>query len=270
MVRLTIRYGVLTLLSVVWLIPLYLLLVNATTPISDYAGEAKWWPTGFGLIENLNIAIEQAAIGRGLVNSAIYAVVGGLAAVIFAALASFAVVVMPVKRPGLWFWLIYTGTLLPLQIFLPPLFKAYNSTAIYDTQFGMMIIYAAICIPFAHFLVRNYLMTVPEEIAEAAQLDGAGWARLFFQIHLPLIKASLLAAFVFQFTWIWNDLLFGITLSTSPEIRPVQAALAQLTGGIYSVGPPVALATALVVSIPTLVLFLSAQRFFASSLTMSR
>src|SRR5699024_2044348 len=219
---------------------------------------------------NLGVAVEQADIGRGLVNSALYAVVGGLAAVVFAALASFAVVVMPVKRPALWFWLIYTGTLLPLQIFLPPLFKAYNRIAIYDTQFGMLVIYMAICIPFAHFLIRNYLMTVPEEIAEAAQLDGASWARLFFQIHLPLLKASLLAAFVFQFTWIWNDLLFGITLSTSPEIRPVQAALAQLTGGIYSVGPPVALANALIVSIPTLVLFLSAQRFFASSLTMSR
>ena len=268
--RLTIRYLLLTLVSVAWVVPLYLLLVNAITPMSDYGGEASWWPGSFGLLENLSVASEQADIGSGLLNSLLYAVTGGLGAVVLAALASFAVVVMPVKRPALWFWLIYTGTLLPLQIFLPPLFKAYNQTAIYDTQFGLMIIYVAICIPFALFLIRNYLMTVPEEIAEAAQLDGAGWVRLFFQIHLPLIKASLMAAFVFQFTWIWNDLLFGITLSTSPEIRPVQAALAQLTGGIYSVGPPVALATALVVSIPTLVLFLSAQRFFASSLTMSR
>ncbi|SEE99315.1 carbohydrate ABC transporter permease [Ruania alba] len=270
MIRRTIRYVLLTAISVVWLVPLYLLVVNAITPVSEYAGTQTWWPSGFGLLENLEIAVAQADIGTGLLNSTLYAVAGGVGAVLVAALASFAVVVMPVQRPAVWFWLIYSGTLLPLQIFLPPLFRAYNSLSVYDTQAGMIAIYAAICIPFAHFLIRNYLTTIPEEISEAAQLDGAGWLRLFLQIHLPLLKSILLAAFVFQFTWIWNDLLFGITLSTSPEIRPVQAALAQLTGGIYSVGPPVALATALVVSIPTLVLFLSAQRFFAASLTMSR
>src|SRR5699024_4916700 len=123
MARLTIRYLLLALVSAAWLLPLYLLIVNAITPVSDYAGDASWWPTSFGLLENLGVAVAQADIGTGLLNSLLYAVAGGIGAVILAALASFAVVVMPVKRPALWFWLIYTGTLLPLQIFLPPLFK---------------------------------------------------------------------------------------------------------------------------------------------------
>lgn len=266
MVRKSLKYTLLTLVSVIWLTPVYLLIVNAITPVSAYEGAAAWWPQGFGIFENLAVAWERADLGAGLLNSVLYAVGSALVAVLLAALAAFAVVVMPVKRPALWFWLIYVGTLLPLQIFLPPLFRYYNELRIYDTQFGLLIIYTAICIPFAYFLLRNYLTTVAREVGEAAQLDGASWARVFFQVHLPIIKSSLLAAFIFQFTWVWNDLLFGLTLSASPEIRPVQAALAQLSGGLYNVGPPVALAAALLVSVPTVVLFLSAQRFFASSL----
>lgn len=265
-VRSVFKYTTLSLISLVWLLPVYLLLVNAITPASSYEGTAAWVPEGFGIFENISAAWEHADLGASLLSSVLYSVGSAFVAVVLAALAAFAVVVMPVKRPSMWFWVIYSGTLLPLQIFLPPLFRAYNELRIYDTQIGLLLIYTAICIPFAYFLLRNYLTTVAQEIAEAAQLDGASWFRIFFQVHLPIIRSSLLAAFIFQFTWVWNDLLFGLTLSTSPEIRPVMAALAQLTGGLYNVGPPVALAAALVVSIPTVVLFLNAQRFFASSL----
>lgn len=260
------KYLVLVPLSLLWLFPIYLLVVNAITPISEYQGGTVWWPTGFGLFENLAVAAQRSSILEGMLNSVLYATAAGLLAVVLAAIASFAVTIMPTRRPALWFWVIYSGTLLPLQIFLAPLYRGYAAAGLYDTQMGMVLIYTAICIPFAFFLVRNYLTTVAKELSEAAQLDGASWVRMFVQVHLPIIRSSLIAAFVFQFTWVWNDLLFGITLSTSPNIRPVMVALAELTGGLYNVGPPVALAAALVISLPTIVLFLSVQKFFASSL----
>lgn len=260
------RNTMLVLLALVWLVPTYLLVVNAFTPSHEYDGSPDWWPSGFGFVENLSEAWSSAELGLGITNSLIYSTASAGLAVFAAALASFAVVVMPTRRRGLWFWLIYTGTLLPLQIFLAPLFKGFVGVNLYDTQLGMVLIYSALCVPFAFFVVRNYLITIPPEITEAAQLDGAGWFRLFWQIHLPLAKSSLLAAFVFQFTWVWNDLLFGITLSTSPNIRPVMAAIAELNGGYSSLGPPVVLSAALLVSLPTVVLFLAFQRFFASSL----
>ncbi|REF36955.1 carbohydrate ABC transporter permease [Thermasporomyces composti] len=260
------RNVVLVALALVWLIPTYLLVVNALTPAEEYTGSPVWIPVGFGFVDNLAEAWASADLGLGIANSLLYATMSAAIAVLAAALASFAVVVMPIRRRGLWFWLIYTGTLLPLQIFLAPLFKAYVGVQIYDTQIGLVLIYSAVCVPFAFFVVRNYLTTVPVEITEAAQLDGAGWFRLFWLIHLPLARSSLLAAFIFQFTWVWNDLLFGITLSTSPNIRPVMAALAELNDGYASLGPPVVLAAALAVSVPTVVLFLAFQRFFVSSL----
>lgn len=260
------RVGGLTVLSVLWLVPTYLLVVNAFVPVDQYTGSPTWWPTGFGLVDNLRIAWEASDLGLSLASSLLYAGSSGAIAVVAAATASFAVVVIPVARPQLWFWLIYSGTLFPLQIFLIPLFRGYVSLGLYDTQLGLVLVYSALCIPFAFFIVRNYLVTVGREVTEAAQLDGASWARIFVRIHLPLVRSSLLAAFVFQFTWVWNDLLFGITLTTSPNIRPVMAAIAELDGGFSTLGPPVVLAAALAVSLPTVVLFLAFQRFFVANL----
>ncbi|WP_210505870.1 carbohydrate ABC transporter permease [Naasia sp. SYSU D00057] len=252
--------------ALLWLIPIYLLIVNSLVPVGDYSGAPSWIPTRFGFFDNLAIAWNQSGLGAGMLNSLLYSTASAAIAVLAAGLAGFAVVVMPTRRPTLWFWLIYLGTLLPLQIFLAPLFKAYVATSLYDTNLGMILIYSAICVPFAFFIVRNYLTTLPPEITEAAKLDGAGWWRLFFRIHFPLIRSSLFAAFIFQFTWVWNDLLFGITLTTSPDRRPVMAALAEINGGFSSLGPPVVLAAAIAVSLPTIVLFLACQRFFVSSL----
>jgi multiple sugar transport system permease protein len=113
------------------------------------------------------------------------------------------------------------------------------------------------------------MTTVPREMREAAALDGASWLRMFVSIHLPLVRSAMLAAFLFQFTWIWNDMLFGITLSTSPNVRPAMAALADLTSNYSNVGPPVVLAGALVASLPTVVLFFAFQRFFTRSLKLT-
>lgn len=252
--------------AALWLIPVYLMVVNAFVPAAEYPGQPTWMPSGFGFFGNLSIAWTESGLGLGMLNSLIYSLVSAGAAVLAAAAAGFAVVIMPMRRPALWFWLIYLGTLLPLQIFLAPLFKTYVSMTLYDTNLGMILIYAAICVPFAFFIVRNFLTTLPPEITEAAQLDGATWRTLFFRIHLPLIKSSLFAAFIFQFTWVWNDLLFGITLTTSPDRRPVMAALAEISAGFSSLGPPVVLAAAIVASLPTVILFLTCQRFFVSSL----
>jgi multiple sugar transport system permease protein len=253
-------------MAVVWLIPTYLLVVNACVPVLEYSGAPQWAPSGFGLFGNIAKALGSANLGQGMLNSLVYSSVSAALAVFTAALAGFALVIMRPKRPALWFWLIYMGTLLPLQIFLLPLFGAYVRLRVYDTQLGMVLVYGAICVPFAFFIVRNFLTVVPREIAEAAKLDGASYPGMFFRIHLPLVKSALFAAFIFQFTWVWNDLLFGIVLTTSPNRRPVMAALAEINGGFVNLGPPVVLAAALVVSLPTVVLFLSCQRFFASSL----
>lgn len=264
-----VRVAVLVVVSLLWLVPSYLIVVNAFTPVASYTGSPNWWFAGTGLFGNLRAAFAAANVGDGMANSALYAVVGAALAVVVAALASFAVAVMPCRRPAVWFWMIYVGTNLPLQVFLSPLFTGYARLSLYDTQAGMILVYVVLSVPFAFFIIRNYMSAIPRTMLEAAQLDGAGWLRTFLRVHLPLARSALAAAFIFQFTWIWNDLLFGITLSTSPNIRPVMATLADLTGNYSTVGPPVVLAGALVASLPTVIVFFAFQRFFVGSLRLS-
>jgi multiple sugar transport system permease protein len=264
------RNGTVVVLAVLWLVPTWLLVVNALVPAESYSGSPHWLPESFGLFGNMSQAWDKAQLGPALGNSLLYSVVSALAAVAVATCAAFATIIMPVKRQVLWFWVIYSGTLLPLQVFIRPLFLSYAETSLYDTQIGLVLIYTAIAIPFAFFVMRNYALTLPREVVEAARVDGASWWRLFWQIHVPLSRSAMIAVFVFQFVAVWNDLMFGITLTTSRNIRPIMAALADLQGNYSNVGPPVVLAGALLVSLPTLVLFFSAQRFFISSLKIHR
>lgn len=256
-----------TLLAIIWLIPTWLLVVNGITPNSTYEGSPNWFPSGFGFIENIGVAIGEGPFVQAALNSLLYALVGAGLAVLIATAAGFAVVVMPSKRKNLWFWLIYAGTLLPLQVFALPLFFAASFTDLYDTHAGLIVVYVALCIPFGFFVVRNFLTTLPPEISEAARLDGAGWVTLFTRIHMPLAKSAMAAGFIFQFIFIWNELFFGITLSISKEVQPVMAALAGLQSISSTVGPPATLAMALLVSLPTVAIFFGFQRFFVSGLS---
>lgn len=253
-------------LSLIWLVPVYLIVVNAITDQSQYSGTPRWFPGKFGFFGNLKSAWDAANFGQTAVNSLIYATFCAAAAVLVATLAAYALVALDLRRPSVWFWVIYSGTLLPLQVFARPLFLAEADVNLYDTKWGLEIVYVALCIPFAMFVVRNVLVTVPREIPEAARLDGAGWFRMFLHVHLPLARSAMAAAFVFQFVYIWNELFFGITLSISPNVQPVMTSLATLEGPYSTTSQPAVLAVAIVVALPTILLFLGFQRFFVSSL----
>lgn len=256
------RVGFVVGCVVLWTVPLWLLVVNLATPAGRYAGRPEWTPQGFAVLENLGTAWSTAGIGDSFATSLLYATVCGAAAVLVAAMAAFAVVILPVPVPAFWFWLVYSGTLFPLQMFLAPLFGLYADTGLYDTRLGLLLVYAAWAVPFAFFLVRNQLAAMPPEVTESAMLDGASHRRIFWRIHVPLVRPALGAAFLFQFTAVWNDLLLGITLSRSRGVQPVMATLTTLNDVYSAAGPPVALAGALVVSLPTLLLFVMFRRLF--------
>lgn len=149
----------------------------------DYSGSPHWLLQDFGLLDNMSQAWDRADLGPALGNSLLYAVVSAAAAAVLAGFAAFATIIMPVKRQALWFWVIYSGTLLPLQVFIRPLFLSYAHTSLYDTQTGLVLIYTAIAVPFAFFVMRNYTLTLPRELVETARMDGASWWRVFRQIR---------------------------------------------------------------------------------------
>ncbi|MBA2682229.1 MAG: carbohydrate ABC transporter permease [Ktedonobacteraceae bacterium] len=263
-------YIVVVIFALLWLFPLWITISTAVKSTPDFINNAFWlFPREFNLIQNMTQAWNSAGLGQGFVNSLVYGIAGGALAVLIAGLASYGLVVLKVPGAFTWFLVIYSGTLFPLQIYIVPLYQSYTALGLYDTQIGMVIFYTAISVPFATLVMRGFFSTIPEEIAAAARVDGGSEFAIFWRIYLPLSFSALLVVFLLQFTWIWNDLLFGLVLSNSNEVRPVMPSLSSLTGVYNGASFTIVLAGALLASAPTLVLFLGLQKYFLQGLTLS-
>jgi multiple sugar transport system permease protein len=116
--------------------------------------------------------------------------------------------------------------------------------------------------------LRGFYSTVPNEYRESAMVEGASEVRILRSIYVPLSVSAALVLFLFQFTWIWNDLLFGIVLSSSPSVHPVMASLSSLMGLYGGSSLPVELAGTLIAASPMLVLFFTLRRFFTQGLSL--
>jgi ABC-type sugar transport system permease subunit len=261
------RHGLLAILAALWIAPLYIFLVNASASTEGFAKKQRWDPpTNFALFDNISAAWDAAHLGQAIGSTLFYAAVGALLAVAIAALASYALVALRLRHGFFWFMVIYAGTIFPFQMYLSPLYTMYVRWHLYNTHRGLLLFYTAIAIPFATFVIRNHFTSIPHDLSEAARLDGASALTIFRHIFVPLSLNAFATVFILQFTWIWNDLLFGLVLSRSEEIRPIMPALVALQGQFSRTGPPVALAGALLVSIPTFVLFFAVQRVFVRGL----
>lgn len=266
------RRATLVVLGLIWLFPAYLIIITAIRPADSFNPSSAWIPSGhLGLWANVAKAWTASAIGQSLGSSLLYSVAAPLLACLIGALAGYAIVVLRLRHGFFWFMLIFGGTVFPSQMLLIPLFVSYAKVGLYDNRIGMIIIYTAISAPFAAFVMRNFFTNVAFSIFEAARMDGASTLRIFAQLYLPLARTALAAVFILEFTFVWNDLLFGLTLTQSPGTRPVMTALAALQSDVYAGTPvPVALAAGLIVSLPPIVLFLATQRFFARGLALGQ
>ncbi|MCG5218802.1 carbohydrate ABC transporter permease [Streptosporangium sp. KLBMP 9127] len=267
-----IRRAVLIVLGLVWLGPTYLLLINAFRPAESYDAGRAWIPSGdFALLDNFARAWESANLGDSLASTALYSIVSPAAGVLIGALAGYAIVVLRLRYGFWWFLLIFGGTIFPSQMLLVPLFIGYSEAGLYDDRLGMILLYTAISVPLSAFVLRNFFTGVAFSIFEAARMDGASTGHIFLRIYLPLASSALTAVFILNFTFIWNDLLFGLTLTQTSTVRPIMTTLAGLQTDVYAGIPvPVGLAAGLVVSLPTVVVFLATQRLFARGLALGQ
>jgi len=260
------RHTFLVLLSLGWLFPLYLLVLNAFANLDRWDADFDWRFKGWEPMENIKIAWEAATLTPGLKSNAFYGILGAGLSVIFASFAAFAIVALNPRFKQTWFWVIYGVNLVPYQMLLLPLFESFASTGLYDTRWGLLLVYIGVAVPFAFFLSRNHMLSIPHELLEAAKLDGANKFKIYSRIFFPLSLPALGAAFLFQFTWIWNDLVFGLTLTTSEEIRPLMSTLSTLVGMYGNTPMPIILSANFIASMPTAILFIIGQRLFVAGL----
>ena len=264
-------YSILLLLVVLWLFPLAAIVSTVTKAPSQFDQLFFWAVPDFvdipsNLFTNFFTAWTRAGLGSNFVNSLIYAIAGGVGSAFVASLAGFALVHLKIRGSQSWFMGIFSGNLFPFQMFLIPLYIATSKLGIYDTRLGMALVYIGICTPFALLVYRNYALTIPQEIMEAARIDGCSDLEIYWKIFMPLTKAAFVVVFIFQFRWTWNDILFGMVLTQ--DVRPVMTALAKLSGLRAGVPTPVIAAGAVVASAPTVIVLLGLQRYFIKGLSL--
>ena len=259
------------LVSMIWVVPFYYMAVSIFKTHAEYnANNPLSLPLGLSpIVDNVISAWNTAKMGAGFVNSALYGLVGAGLAVFFAAMAAYGLTRISFKRQNYWFMLIFSGTIFPFQIYLIPLFFAYQKIGIINTHFGMLLFYTAVCIPFPVLVLRNYLNGLSREMDEAARMDGAGEFRVFWSIILPNCIGPMTATFLLQFTWIWNDLLFSTVLGNREEVRSIMNSLQIFHGSYTTAGPNLSLTAALIASLPAIVLYVMLRRHFMEGMRVS-
>jgi glucose/mannose transport system permease protein len=163
------------------------------------------------------------------------------------------------------FTVILFGMFIPYQAILIPLIQMLDRIGIYGSWQGLVLVHVVYGIPITSLIFRNYFTNVPTELVEAARIDGAGLIQTFFQIMLPLSLPAFVVVGIFQFTNIWNDFLFGVTVVFRPDDQPVTVALNNLNG-TQSVDWTVVMAAAVLSALPTALVYIFLGRFFIRGL----
>nr|WP_223189445.1 carbohydrate ABC transporter permease [Streptomyces sp. TRM68416] len=219
----------LLLVALFWLVPTFGLLVSSFRDPTDIAAEG-WWKVFSApaqlTTESYRTLLENDDITNALFNTVWITVPATLLVVIIGAMAGYAFAWMDFKGRDWWFMVVIALLVVPVQVALIPLSDLFGKLGIFGSITGVVLFHVAFGLPFAIFLLRNFFAEIPRELLEAARLDGAGEARLFATVVLPLGAPAIASLGIFQFLWVWNDMLVALVFSNA-DSQPLTVALQQ-------------------------------------------
>ncbi|MGW6956701.1 carbohydrate ABC transporter permease [Streptomyces chartreusis] len=254
-------------LALLWLLPIALVVVTSLRSFDDIAANGLGSRPHSFTLDNFSLAWVDGGQQRALINSLIVTVPCVLVTLALAAMAAFALsrYEMPLRRFVLL--LMLGGNLLPPQILLIPVSKLSEMMGVYDTLPALIGVQIGFGVGFYVFVLHGFMRSIPVEIQQAAVVDGAGPWQIFWRIILPLTRPALAALSALSFTWIFNDLLWAITVLRSDTKMPITAALIGLQGQYVSMWNVIA-AGSVIAAAPTVAVFLRFQRHFVAGLNL--
>jgi alpha-glucoside transport system permease protein len=259
-------YIVLILIGLLWLVPtLGLFFTSLLEPAQ--IGRSGWWEIfsepSIATLENYRQVFDNDAITSAIWTTLWVSLGATFLPIACASLAAYAFAWL--EFPGRdWLFLIVVALLVvPIQMALIPIFSLYNDLGLFDTILGLVLFHTAFGLPFAIFLLRNFFIGIPRDLLEAARIDGASEFRIFFRVILPLGLPAIASLAIFQFLWVWNDLLVALTFArdTQPITVAIFSQMRQFSANIELIAP----AAFISLAIP-LVVFFAFQRYFVQGL----
>lgn len=217
----------LVLAALFWLMPTVGLLLSSLRDGRDIA-ESGWWKVFSApaqiTTENYSRLLENEAITDSLLSTVMITVPATVLVVVIGALAGYAFAWMEFPGRDWWFMVVVGLLVVPVQVALVPVSELFGLIGIFETTIGVVLFHVAFGLPFAIFLLRNFFAEIPRELLEAARLDGAGEIRLFTRVVMPLGGPAIASLGIFQFLWVWNDMLVALIFADS-ESAPITVAL---------------------------------------------
>ena len=268
-------------IAVLWTIPTVGLLISSFRPQADVQGNG-WW----NFFTDPNVTLDNyKAVLRGsdvnlatyFVNSLVITIPAVIIPITIATMAAYAFAWMKFPGRDILFVAVFALQIVPIQVTMIPLLKLYVSPPFGIPQlaggdapgggfYTIWLSHSIFALPLAIYLLHNFMKEIPAELIEAARVDGAGHVRIFTRIMLPLMAPAIAAFAIFQFLWVWNDLLVALVFGGgSLEISPLTVRLAELSGTRGQDWHLLA-AGAFVSLIVPLVVFLAGQRYFVRGL----
>jgi len=244
-------------------LPIYLMLVNAVKAAREVSLSTMWHLPATIVATGFAEAWQRLAPNLG--NSLLMVIPATLLSAFLGSLNGYLFSKWKFRGATILFALLLFGFFIPYQSILLPLVKFLQMINLYGTLPGLVLVHVVYGLPVTTLIFRNYYASVPTAIIEAARADGAGILQTYWRIVLPLSLPGFVVAAIFQFTNIWNDFLFGITVVPNPQTQPVTVALNNLSG-TFSVDWNVVMAGAILAALPTTLVYIFLSRFFLSGL----
>jgi glucose/mannose transport system permease protein len=260
--RRSVLYIVIALFLLLYLVPLYMTVVTALKNPAEISLAEAWTFPSQPYWQSFADAF--AELGRYFVNSIILTVSATVLSAIIGSLNGYAFAKWSFKGSELIFTLFLLGMYIPYQIILIPLFQTLRAVGLYGGIPGLIVAHVVYGIPITTLIFRNFYGQIPQSILDSAKVDGATFYGIYARIMIPLSMPGFVVVGIWQFTQIWNEFLWGITL-TQKSANPITVGLAQLAGG-QAVTWNLPMAGSIIAAAPVVVIYIFMGRYFIRGL----
>lgn len=256
-------YLLLLAFAVFYLLPVYVVIVTSLKSFIEVSNSTPWDLPQVVSLEAYGSAIDR--LGRGFLNSVLLVIPGTLLSALLGSLNGYVLSKWRFRASNVVFTLLLFGMFIPYQSVLIPLVTLLQQLRLYGGIPGLILVHVVYGIPITTLIFRNYYAAIPTELVDAARVDGSSVLGIYRHIILPLSMPAFVVVLIWQFTSIWNEFLFGVTIASDPAQQPITVALQGLAGSLLA-QYQVQMAGALLTALPPLVIYIALGRYFVRGL----